>query len=88
MCEEMRDNCRKISQNFSPAIVTSLSLERSCGKLGIGRIQNAQVTGRVDKRQVQPINAATVVRVRLLASFGRVFAQFFQKPQQCQPFGF
>ena len=25
---------------------------------------------------------------RLLASFGRVFAQFFQKPQQCQPFVF
>jgi len=23
-----------------------------------------------------------------LASFGRVFPQFFQKPQQCQPFVF
>jgi hypothetical protein len=29
-----------------------------------------------------------VGRCRLLRSFGRVFAQFFQKPQQCQPFVF
>jgi len=27
-------------------------------------------------------------KIRLLASFGRVFPQFFQKPQQCQPFIF
>jgi hypothetical protein len=27
-------------------------------------------------------------KIRLLASFGRVFVQFFQKPQQCQPFIF
>jgi len=27
-------------------------------------------------------------RIRLLGSFGRVLAQFFQKPQQRQPFVF
>jgi hypothetical protein len=47
----------------------------------------------VSRRKSRPLPATrlkTVVKnaIRLLASFGRVFAQFFQKPQQCQPFVF
>src|SRR4029077_8085283 len=55
---------------------------RGAGDANGGGAYVVPVSGRKSRRL--PATLGT----RLLASFGCVFAQFLQKPQQCQPFVF
>jgi len=61
--------------------VTSPAL-RGAGDANGGGAYVAPINGRKSRRL--PATPGT----RLFASFGCVFAQFLQKPQQCQPFVF
>src|SRR5438876_11265331 len=77
--------------NFSSSLGRATANFRSRSSGGIGEIGWAVIACLFISRLVSGYSsqASFLLAIRvLLASFGRVFPQFFQKPQQYQPFVF
>ena len=69
-----------------PAELRILALSKAAVIFALTEVEYYRVDYVPLRKSFYRVVAST--SIRLLASFGRVFAQFLQKAQQCQPFVF